>query len=184
MKKSHSKLSKTNQCVFVRVVYWIRAWEGLPKWGWENCLKYFKRVWNPKEGRGNKIFTNLEGRQTGLTNGCLKKEGSWNPLTNYGLIYPAISPWAPLYFQEIYLEYINISGECCLLHLFLSELLPPKIWLVYLTRKSYQISRNHGFVLLIKTWDFKHYNFNPVQLKHCFYTLLQTAETTYSIGAR
>ena len=49
----------------------------------ENCLKYLKRGWNRKEGRGNKDFK--KGGQAGTRGGCLKKGGKagWNPLTNY-----------------------------------------------------------------------------------------------------
>ena len=36
-----------------------------------NCLKYLKRGWNRKEGRGNKDFK--------------KGGGGWIPLRNYGL---------------------------------------------------------------------------------------------------
>ena len=45
-----------------------------------DCLKYLKRGWNKKEGRGNKDFK--KGRQAGSRGGCLKK-GGWNPLRNY-----------------------------------------------------------------------------------------------------
>ena len=44
--------------------------------GWGNCLKYLKRGWNRKEGKGHKDFKkSSRGR-------CLKK-GGWNHLTNY-----------------------------------------------------------------------------------------------------
>ena len=33
-----------------------------------------------KEGRGH------AGEQAGLRGGCLKKEGGWNPLTNYAFL--------------------------------------------------------------------------------------------------
>ena len=50
----------------------MRAGEG-------NRLKYLKRGWNRKEGRGNKY---LKGRgQAGSRGGCLKRGGGgWNPL--------------------------------------------------------------------------------------------------------
>ena len=41
--------------------------------GRENCLKYLKRGWNRKEGRGNKDFK--KGGQAGSRGGCLKKGG-------------------------------------------------------------------------------------------------------------
>ena len=40
--------------------------------GGEKCLKYLKRGWNRKEGRGNKDFK--KGEQAGSRGGCLKKE--------------------------------------------------------------------------------------------------------------
>ena len=50
--------------------------------GGGNSLKYLKRGWNRKEGRGNKDFKK-EGK-AGSRCGCLKKEeGDWKPLTNY-----------------------------------------------------------------------------------------------------
>ena len=49
--------------------------------GGGDCLKYLKRGWNRKEGRGNKNFE--KGGQAGSRGGCLKKWG-WNPLMNYG----------------------------------------------------------------------------------------------------
>ena len=38
-----------------------------------NCLKYLKRGWNRKEGRGKKDFE--KGGQAGSRVGCLKKGG-------------------------------------------------------------------------------------------------------------
>ena len=50
--------------------------------GGGNSLKYLKRGWNGKEGRGNKDFKK-EGK-AGSRCGCLKKEVvDWKPLTNY-----------------------------------------------------------------------------------------------------
>ena len=46
-----------------------------------NCLKYLKREWNRKEGRGNKDIK--KGGKLGQGVGALKS-GSWNPLTYYG----------------------------------------------------------------------------------------------------
>ena len=49
--------------------------------GGGNCLKYLKRVWNRKEGRGDKNFK--KGGQAGSRGGCLKRGGGgWNHLTN------------------------------------------------------------------------------------------------------
>ena len=36
-----------------------------------NCLKYLKKGWNRKEGRGNRDFK--KGGQAGSGDGCLKK---------------------------------------------------------------------------------------------------------------
>ena len=47
--------------------------------GGENCLKYFRKRWNRKEGRGNKGF---KRGQDGSRSGCLKKE-RLDPFTNY-----------------------------------------------------------------------------------------------------
>ena len=44
-----------------------------------NCLKYIKRGWNRKEGRGNKDFK--KGAKLGK--GVVALRGG-NPLTNYG----------------------------------------------------------------------------------------------------
>ena len=47
-----------------------------------NCLKYLKRGWNRKDGRGNKDFE--KGWQAGSRCRCFKKVGGdWNSLTNY-----------------------------------------------------------------------------------------------------
>ena len=39
-----------------------------------NCLKYLKKGWNRKEGKGNKDLIK-GGRQAGPRSGCLKKGG-------------------------------------------------------------------------------------------------------------
>ena len=44
--------------------------------GGGNCVKYLKRGWNRKEGRGNKDFK--KGGQAGSRGGCLKKRGVRN----------------------------------------------------------------------------------------------------------
>ena len=41
--------------------------------GGGNSLKYLKRGWNRKEGRGNKLFK--KGGQAGSRGGCLKNGG-------------------------------------------------------------------------------------------------------------
>ena len=47
--------------------------------GGGNCLKYIKRGWNRKEGRGNKDFK--KGAKLGKVVGALR---GGNLLTNYG----------------------------------------------------------------------------------------------------
>ena len=54
--------------------------------GGGDCLKYLKRGWNKKEGRGNKDFEK-GGGQAGSRGWCLKRGGGSNPLTNYVYIY-------------------------------------------------------------------------------------------------
>ena len=55
----------------------------------ENCVKYLKRRWNRREGRGKENFKKGGGK-LGQGVGVLKKKkggggggGGWNPLTNY-----------------------------------------------------------------------------------------------------
>ena len=53
--------------------------------GGGNCLKYLKREWNRKEGRGNKVIKNRGGGgklDQGV--GALKGGEGWNLLMNYG----------------------------------------------------------------------------------------------------
>ena len=52
----------------------------MPEGGRGNCLKYFKSGWNRKEGRGK------WGAKLGQGVGALKREGGWNPLTNYACL--------------------------------------------------------------------------------------------------
>ena len=61
-----------------RLVGWIRAEEICMKVG-GNYLKYLKRGWNRKEGRGHKDFKKMGG-QAGSQGGCLKKERVENHL--------------------------------------------------------------------------------------------------------
>ena len=46
--------------------------------GGGNCLKYLKRGWKRKEGRGNKDLK--KGGKAGPRGGCLKKVGAGTPL--------------------------------------------------------------------------------------------------------
>ena len=50
--------------------------------GGGDCVKYLKRGWNRKEGRGNKNFKE-GGGELGQGVGALKR-GDRNPLKNYG----------------------------------------------------------------------------------------------------
>ena len=43
-----------------------------------NCVKYLRRAWNRKEGRGNKKIKK-GGGQAGSRGGCLKKGGGLEP---------------------------------------------------------------------------------------------------------
>ena len=45
--------------------------------GGGNCLKYFKKGWNRKKGRGSKDFNN--GGQAGSRDGCLKRFSGTSP---------------------------------------------------------------------------------------------------------
>ena len=52
-----------------------------------NCLKYLKRGWNRKEGRGHKDFMGGEGGgKLGQGMGALKR-GGLCPLTNYVFVF-------------------------------------------------------------------------------------------------
>ena len=53
--------------------------------GGGNCLKYLKRGWTRKVGKGNKDFK--RGDKLGQGVGALKKGGGggWNPLTSYDI---------------------------------------------------------------------------------------------------
>ena len=67
---------------------WIRAEGGCKGGG--NCLKYLKRGWNRKEGRGNKDFKKVG--QAGPRGGCLKKGGAGTPLQTMGMHIEAHDP--------------------------------------------------------------------------------------------
>ena len=57
-----------------RLVGWIRAEEICMKVG-GNYLKYLKRGWNKKEGRGHKDFKKMGGGKLGHRVGALKRRG-------------------------------------------------------------------------------------------------------------
>ena len=63
------------------------------------CVKFLKRGWNRKEGRGNKKL-----KKGGQGVGVLKR-GGWNPLTNYDIyiyisyIYIFIYSYIYVYIQ-------------------------------------------------------------------------------------
>ena len=64
---------------------WILHRSGLREGG-GNCLKYLKRWWNRKEGKGNKGFK--KGAQAGSRGGCIKKGdggGAGTPLRTMNL---------------------------------------------------------------------------------------------------
>ena len=55
--------------------------------GGSDCVKYLKREWDKKEGRGNKDFK--KGGKLGQGVGALKRGGrGWNPLMNYVEVLP------------------------------------------------------------------------------------------------
>ena len=75
MNKSHSKLSK-NEPVCICEESWclgLGQEGGCLREGRGNCLKYLKRWWNRKKGRGNKNFKKVG--QAGSRGGCLKNGG-------------------------------------------------------------------------------------------------------------
>ena len=59
-------MCKEGQCVEL-------GQEGV-EWGWGNCLKYLKRGWKGKKGRGNKDFKKGEDK-LGQGVGALKSGG-------------------------------------------------------------------------------------------------------------
>ena len=61
-------------------VYWIRPRGGCVYEGGENCVKYLKREWNRKKGRGNKDRKKGGRGQAGSRGGCLKKGVAGTPL--------------------------------------------------------------------------------------------------------
>ena len=71
--KSHSKLSKNDAVCMSKEAWCVGLGHvaGYLLEGWRNCLKYLKREWNRKEGKGNKVFEKCE--QSGSRGGCLKK---------------------------------------------------------------------------------------------------------------
>ena len=90
MKKSHSELSvgmcKEDWCVQ------LGQEDGCLREGGWNCLKYFKRGWNRKEGRGTKILRSGGKLSQGM--GTLKKR-DWNLLTNYDNVLKKLL-WLPV----------------------------------------------------------------------------------------
>ena len=68
--------------------------------GGRNCVKYLKRRWNRKEGRGSKNFKNRG--QAGARGGCLQNGGGWNPLTNF----------AVLEIQFLFVKYTLVARIC------------------------------------------------------------------------
>ena len=69
----------------VKSPYWYfkKGWlfglgQEVVAWWWGNCLKYLKRGWNRKEGRGNKYFK--KGRKLGQGVSALKRGEVGTPL--------------------------------------------------------------------------------------------------------
>ena len=76
--------------------------------GGGNCLKYLKRRWNRKEGRGNKDFK--KSWKAGSRGGCLKTEGSGIPLRTMFTTrsHPATMKRKVLFIVEISLTDLHI----------------------------------------------------------------------------
>ena len=68
--------------------------------GGGNSLKYLKRGWNRKEGRGNKDFK--KGGQAGSRGGCLKKGGNGTPLWTMSLGKRSLSEFPKTFQQNIF----------------------------------------------------------------------------------
>ena len=66
----------------MKVGWWDYARRGSHKGGGGGCLKYLKRGWKRKDGRGNKDFKKEIKLVQQL--GALNK-GGWNPLINYAV---------------------------------------------------------------------------------------------------
>ena len=99
-----------------------------------NCLKYLKRGWNKKEGRGNKDFK-IEV-QDGSRGKCLKKVGAGTPLRNMWLLEHMSMVWSAL-------------KETCQ-----SKLTVAKMWL--------DIPNEYGSIpLRFIFFGFKHYSVDP-----------------------
>ena len=72
-----------------------------------------KGGWNRGEGRENKDFKE-GGGQAGSRGGCLKKEGGWNPLTNYNWMqafHLASNGW--LHKNSSWLQWADMISFCC-----------------------------------------------------------------------
>ena len=78
--------------------------------GGGDCVKYLKRRWNRKEGRGNKEFKK-GGNKLGQGAGALKR-GGWNPLTNNVFIFMPKTHVIIHFFLEIlhFKESCNLIG--------------------------------------------------------------------------
>ena len=71
--------------------------EGVER-GWRDCLKYLKREWNRKEGRGNKDFKK-GGGQAGSRGGCLKTREAGTPLQTVMEKYKKVTQKINLKYQ-------------------------------------------------------------------------------------
>ena len=83
MKKRHSKLSKNEPVCLCKEGLCVGLGQECGWWGQGNCLKYHKKRWNRKDGRGNKIFKKGEGK-LGKGVGALKM-GAGTPLQTMSL---------------------------------------------------------------------------------------------------
>ena len=99
--KSHSKLSRNKPACMFKEDRSVRlGQEGVClREGGGNCLKYLKRGWNRKEGRGNKNFKKRS--KLGQRVGTLKKRG-WHLFTNHGWYSWVSSNYIIIYLSRTY----------------------------------------------------------------------------------
>ena len=72
--------------------------------GGGNCLKYLKKGWNRKEGRGNKDFKRGRGDKLGELMGAIKREGAGTLLrTMVSCIFQSIVVIVKIKILENYL---------------------------------------------------------------------------------
>ena len=118
-------------------------------WGWGNCLKYLKRVWNRTEGRGHKDFK--KGGHAGSRGGYFKK-GDRNHLTNYGkeCIFQAKDIIMFLDEVQVINQLVEIWKRYMASELFITELECLTHFNSHMTFVNCVEQFSHGFVILPK----------------------------------